>query len=96
MYFVYILSNWNNKVLYIGVTNNLHRRMYEHKNKLVDGFTKKYNVTKLVYYVAMQDVRSAIAYEKQLKGWRRSKKNDLISTFNPQWEDLYEDILMNC
>ena len=93
MYYVYILTNWNNKVLYIGVTNNLHRRMYEHKNKLVDGFTKKYNINKLVYYVAMNDVRSAIEHEKRLKGWRRSKKNDLINSLNPNWNDLYEQIL---
>ncbi len=93
MYYVYMITNWNNRVLYTGVTNNLHRRVYEHKNKLVDGFTKKYNINKLVYYVAMEDVRSAIEYEKRLKGWTRAKKNALINSINPNWEDLYEKLL---
>ena len=88
MYFVYILTNWNHKVMYIGVTNNLHKRMYQHKNKLIDGFTKKYNVNKLVYYEATEDIRSAIAREKQLKGWIRKKKNSLVTTINPEWKDL--------
>ena len=92
MYFVYMLSNWNNKVLYIGVTNNLHRRIYEHKNKLVEGFTKKYNINKLVYYAEIDDVKSAIEYEKKLKGWTRDKKNSLIEQCNPLWEDLYEKL----
>ena len=72
-YYVYILTNWNNHVMYIGVTNNLQRRIYEHKEKLIDGFTSKYNVNKLVYYEETTDIKSAIAREKQLKGWRRSK-----------------------
>ena len=88
MYFVYILSNWNNNVLYIGVTSNLERRLYEHKNHLADGFTDKYNVTKLVYYEHTSDVRSAISREKQLKGWSRAKKITLISNSNPSWIDL--------
>lgn len=88
MYYVYILANWNNTVIYTGVTNNLERRVYEHKNKLIDGFTKKYNVGKLVYYVVTTDVKSAIEREKQIKGWTRQKKNDLIATMNPTWEDL--------
>ena len=67
-YYVYILTNWNNKVMYIGVTNNLQRRLYEHKSKLVEGFTKQYNVNKLVYYEHTTDINSAIAREKQLKG----------------------------
>jgi putative endonuclease len=87
-YFVYILTNWNNKVMYIGVTNDLHKRVYQHKNKLTDGFTKKYNVNKLVYYEATEDIRSAIAREKQLKGWIRKKKNNLVTTINPEWKDL--------
>ena len=87
-YVVYILTNWNHKVMYIGVTNNLHKRLYQHKNKLIDGFTKKYNVNKLVYYESTEDVRSAIAREKQLKGWVRKKKNNLVAVFNPGWEDL--------
>ena len=78
MYFVYILSNWDDSVLYIGVTGNLPRRRYEHRNKLVDGFTKQYNVHKLVYYEHTNDVYSAISREKQLKKWSRSKKNVLI------------------
>ena len=88
MYFVYILSNWDDSVLYIGVTSNLPRRLYEHRNHLADGFTKQYNVHKLVYYEQTSDVNSAIAREKQLKGWSRKKKNDLISKMNPQWADL--------
>ena len=88
MYFVYILSNWNHSVLYIGVTNNLERRLYEHKNHLVDGFTDKYNVTKLVYFENTSDVRSAIAREKQLKGWTRAKKIALVNKENPGWCDL--------
>ena len=88
-YYVYILSNWNNKVLYIGVTNDINRRIYEHKNKLVDGFTKKYNVSKLVYLEEVSDVKAAITREKQLKGWNRQKKEVLINNMNPEWKDLY-------
>ena len=88
MYYVYILSNWDDSVLYIGVTSNLQRRLYEHRNGLADGFTKKYNVHKLVYFEQTNDVYSAISREKQLKNWRRSKKNDLISQTNPNWTDL--------
>ncbi len=90
-YFVYFMANWNNEVLYIGVTNNLERRVHEHKCKLIDGFTKKYNVTKLVYYEIYEDVLSAIAREKQLKKWRRSKKNDLVNKKNSEWKDLSND-----
>ena len=88
MYFVYILSNWNDSVLYIGVTSNLPRRLYEHRNGLVEGFTKKYNVHKLVYYESTNDVYSALSREKQLKKWNRNKKNVLINRMNPQWVDL--------
>ena len=91
MYFVYILSNWDDSVLYIGVTSNLPRRLYEHRNGMVEGFTKKYNVHKLVYYENTNDVYSAISREKQLKKWSRSKKNTLISQMNPQWTDLSKD-----
>ncbi len=87
-YYLYILSNWNNKVVYVGMTNDLQRRMYEHKNKLVDGFTKKYNVDKLVYYETTNDVNAAIAREKEIKKWRREKKNNLITSKNPDWIDL--------
>ena len=88
MYYVYILANWNDTVLYIGVTSNLTRRLYEHRNHLVDGFTSKYNVNKLVYFESTNDIRSAIEREKQLKGWTRAKKNLLITKTNPQWSDL--------
>ena len=91
MYFVYILTNKHNTTLYTGVTNNLERRLYEHKNKLVEGFTKRYNLDKLVYYEATSDVRSAIEREKQIKGWTRAKKDCLIETINPQWRDLSLD-----
>ena len=91
MYFVYILSNWDDSVLYIGVTRNLQRRLYEHRNGLADGFTKKYNVHKLVYYECTNDSYSAISREKQLKKWIRAKKNTLISKYNPEWKDLSEE-----
>ena len=92
-YYVYMLTNKTNKVLYTGVTNNLKRRIYEHKNGLVDGFTKKYNVHKLVYFDYTTDVHSAISREKQIKGWTRAKKDVLINEFNPEWQDLYEMII---
>ena len=88
MFFVYILSNWDDLVLYIGVTSNLPRRLYEHRNGLADGFSKRYNVHKLVYYENTNDVYSALSREKQLKKWSRSKKNALIQKTNPQWLDL--------
>ena len=90
-YYVYILTNKSNKVLYIGVTNDLVRRMFEHKNKLVDGFTKKYNLMKLVFYEVTNDVESAIKREKQLKDWHRDWKINLINQFNPKWKDLSEE-----
>lgn len=89
-YYLYILTSWNDAVMYIGVTNNLERRIYEHKNKLVKGFTEKYNVTKLVYIEEANDPASAIAREKQLKSWRRDKKNALVAASNPTWKDLYD------
>ena len=87
-YYVYLLTNWNNKVIYLGVTNNLERRLYEHKNKLVKGFTEKYNVNRLVYFEETQDVTAAIAREKEIKKWRREKKNQLVNRMNPNWKDL--------
>jgi len=90
-YCVYILTNKSNKVLYIGVTNDLVRRMFEHKNKLVDGFAEKYNLTKLVYYETTTEVESAIQREKQLKNWHRDWKINLINQFNPEWKDLSEE-----
>ena len=92
MYFVYILTNRTNRVLYVGITNNLARRVYEHRNKLVKGFTQKYNVYKLVYYDYTTNAKDAIAREKQIKGWLRQKKIDLINSVNPSWRDLYQDI----
>ncbi len=92
MYYVYILTNRTNRVLYIGVTNNLARRVYEHRNKLVKGFTQKYNVYKLVYYDYTTNAKDAIAREKQIKGWLRQKKVALINSVNPSWRDLYQDI----
>ena len=91
LYYVSILANWSNRVLYIGVTNNLSRRLYEHKHHLVEGFTAKYNVNKLVYFETTNDVRTAIEREKQLKGWVRRKKDDLVQSFNPDWHDLSLD-----
>ena len=92
-YYVYIITNQYNTVLYIGVTNNLVKRIYEHKQKLVDGFSKKYNLNKLVYFEITEDVNSAISREKQLKNYSRDKKDGLISTNNPDWKDLYNDII---
>ena len=86
-YYVYILTNAKRN-LYTGVTSDLLRRVYEHKHKLVDGFTKRYNLTWLAYYEVTSDINSAIAREKQIKGWRRSKKLALVETTNPQWRDL--------
>ena len=87
-YFVYILTNWDNSVMYIGVTNNLERRTYEHKNKLIPGFSAKYNTHKLVYFEEAAEPAAAIAREKQIKKWRREKKNALVETLNPEWKDL--------
>ena len=92
-YYVYILTTQNNTVLYAGVTNDLIRRVYEHKHNLVKGFSQKYFVHKLVYYEAGEDIVSAIEREKQIKGMGRQKKIDMINAFNPDWHDLYDDIL---
>ena len=89
-YYVYLLTNWNDKVIYVGMTNDLKRRMYEHKTKAVKGFTEKYNLNKLVYFEATSDVRSAIVREKEIKKWRREKKNALVAGTNPEWKDLSE------
>jgi len=90
-YYVYLLTNWNNRVIYTGVTNNLERRLYEHKNIKVGGFTKKYNVNKLVYFEETSDVESAIIREKEIKAWRREKKTRLVISVNPEWCDLSKD-----
>ena len=87
-YYVYVLTNENNNVMYIGITNDLKRRVYEHKSNTIEGFTKKYHVHKLVYYEITTDVNSAIAREKQLKKWKRAKKNALVETLNPKWKEL--------
>ena len=91
-YYIYIMTNKMNTVLYTGVTNNLIRRVYEHKEKLTPSFTSKYNVTKLVYYEVCEDVIQAISREKQIKGSSRQKKVDLINNFNPSWKDLYNEL----
>ena len=91
-YFVYILSS-HTKTLYIGVTNDLVRRIWEHREGLVDGFTKKYDVKRLVYYEVTNEIEVAISREKQLKNWRREKKEILIRRMNPAWEDLYDTLL---
>lgn len=89
-YFVYILTN-KSRTFYVGVTNNLERRMSEHKQKLVQGFTTRYNITLLAYYETYSDVNAAIAREKQVKDWRREKKIALIESLNPDWKDLSAD-----
>ena len=90
-YYVYILTNFNNKVMYIGVTNNLERRLYEHKNKIFEGFTKKYNVKKLVYFEETNNIIEAIQREKELKKWRREKKNLLVEMQNKEWKDISDN-----
>ena len=88
-YYIYILANKRNGTLYIGVTSNLVKRVYEHKKNLVDGFTKKYNIHKLAYYEITSDIESSIRREKQLKKWNRKWKMNLIEKSNPEWIDLY-------
>ncbi|HEU65785.1 MAG TPA: GIY-YIG nuclease family protein [Chloroflexi bacterium] len=88
-YYVYIMTN-NSRTLYTGVTDNLVRRVYEHKNKLVEGFTQKYNITRLVHYEITSDVQAAIQREKQIKGWLHKRKIALIEAANPEWNDLSE------
>jgi len=92
-YFVYIISNKLHTVLYIGVTSNLPKRVWEHKKKLVEGFTSKYNVSKLVYYEMFQEVEKAIEREKRLKTWKREWKERIINEMNPDWKDLYQSLL---
>ena len=89
-YFVYILTN-RSGTLYTGMRNDLHARVYEHKHKLTKGFTSRYNIDRLVYFEAYTDVREAIAREKQIKGWLRKKKIDVIESENPEWRDLSAD-----
>ena len=87
-YYVYFLTNRTDSVLYVGVTNDLRRRLFEHQNELADGFTKRYHVHKLVYFETTTDVKAAIEREKQIKSWSRARKNALVKTMNPKWEDL--------
>ena len=90
-YYAYILTNYS-KTLYTGVTNDLQRRIYQHKNKTIPGFTSKYKINRLVYYETFNDIRQAIAREKHIKGWLREKKIALIESVNPMWKDLSEDL----
>jgi putative endonuclease len=92
-YFIYILASQKNGTLYIGVTNDLIRRIYEHKNDLIEGFTKKYKIHNLVYYEQTESIETAMTREKQLKKWRREWKITLIENINPTWADLYEKLL---
>ena len=93
-YYVYILTNANKNLIYIGVTNDLIRRVYEHKHHLDrESFTSKYNIDQLVYFEETSDVEAAIAREKQLKGWNRARKNKLVEGKNPEWDDIYTQIL---
>ncbi len=91
-YYLYIMTNKHNKTLYTGVSGNLKKRIYEHRQKMVDSFTKRYNITKLVYYEVYDDPTNAIKREKQIKGGSRRKKIDLIESINPKWDDLYNTI----
>ena len=93
IYYVYIITNKSNTVLYTGITSNLVRRIYEHKNKIVDGFSKTYNVNKLVYFETSSSIESAIKREKEIKGKKREYKINLINNQNPSWSDLYETII---
>lgn len=92
-YYVYILSNFRRTTLYTGITSNLIKRVSEHKNNLADGFTKKYQTHDLIYYEVFEDPTSAIEREKQIKGWTRARKNELIMKFNSQLRDLYSEIV---
>ena len=91
-YYVYIVTNRDNTVLYIGETDDLKRRIFEHKQRFVPGYTKRYNASKLVYYESIDDKLAAVAREKQIKGWLRARKKKLVEDFNPEWKDLYDEI----
>jgi len=90
-FYTYILTNYQKSVLYVGVTNNLERRISEHKQSLLEGFTKKYNCKYLVYYENFSQINNAIDREKEIKGWKRFKKENLINSINPKWNDLSEE-----
>ena len=91
-FYVYITTNWNHTILYIGVTNDLKRRIFEHRSKLVEGFTQKFNVNKLVYYEHFSKIDDAIKREKNLKRWKREWVIELITKMNPEWRDLYDEV----
>jgi len=91
-YYIYIMANHNDTVLYVGSTSDLMTRVFGHKNKLADGFTKKYNIDKLVYYEVCGTRETAVAREKQLKGWLKRKKIELVTAFNPLWRDLWGEL----
>jgi len=91
-YYVYMMTNPRNTVIYTGVTNNLKRRLFEHREKLINGFTRRYRISKLVYYEVFEDAENAILREKQVKGGSRRKKVLLIDSMNPEWRDLYEEL----
>ena len=91
--YIYIITNSNNTTLYTGVTADLVKRIWEHKNKVVEGFSKKYNLNKLVYFEVFDNIENAILREKQIKAGSRKKKIELISSFNKNWEDLYDSII---
>ena len=91
--YVYLMTNPGESVLYTGVTNDLMRRVYQHREKRLEGFTKRYNVTKLVYFEAFEDPESAIAREKQIKKWSRARKDALVESVNPGWRDLWDRLL---
>jgi len=91
-YYVYILANKTNVALYVGVTNDLKRRVYQHKHRLVRGFAARYDIDKLVYYEVFDDAENAIIREKRLKGGSRARKNRLVESMNPQWRDLYDEL----
>ena len=90
---VYILTNKNNNVVYTGVTSDLVKRVWQHREKLMEGFTKRYNCTKLIYFEMHSDMEAAILREKQIKAGSRKKKDQLVDVFNPEWRDLYDEIL---
>ena len=92
LYFVYILTNKNHTVLYTGVTNDLNKRVWQHKQKVIKGFTQKYNITELIYFESFDLVELAIEKEKQIKGYSRAKKEALINSFNPEWKHLHDGI----
>ena len=92
-YYIYILVNKDNNVMYIGITNNLHRRLREHRNEETEGFTKKYHLHKLVYFEKFSSPQAAIKREKEIKGWTRKRKNDRVTQYNPKWEDQSESFI---